>query len=134
MGVSCSLNEAVPFVFCSEATSLRAAAACHVVRPRSGSKAALLAWYATALKFPAYFGHNWDALEECLRDLAWLPPGRILIHHCELPLQGKGQEADCKNYLGLLTNTVRHWRRTGGREFVVAFEPHCQSALQALML
>jgi hypothetical protein len=128
------LNEAAPFVYCSEAASLQAAAACHVVRPRSGSKPALLAWYAAALDFPEYFGHNWDALEECLRDLAWLPPGRILIHHRELPLRRQAQVADCRSYLGLLANTVHHWRRAAGREFVVAFEPHCQAALQALML
>ena len=128
------MNEAAPFVYCSEAASRQTAAACHVVRPRSGSKPALLAWYATALTFPEYFGHNWDALEECLQDLVWLPPGSILIHHPVLPLQGKGQIADCRNYIGLLTNTVRHWQRTGGREFVVAFEPHCQATLQALSL
>lgn len=33
------------------------------------NKAALLAALAAGLKFPSYFGHNWDALLDCLRSL-----------------------------------------------------------------
>lgn len=37
-------------------------------------KAGFLTAVATALHFPAHFGHNWDALSDCLTDLSWLPP------------------------------------------------------------
>ncbi len=36
-------------------------------------KTDLLARIANALRFPAWFGHNWDALSDCLCDLSWLP-------------------------------------------------------------
>jgi RNAse (barnase) inhibitor barstar len=36
---------------------------------RIKSKGDLLAAVATTLNFPDYFGHNWDALDECLGDV-----------------------------------------------------------------
>ncbi|MBA4742276.1 MAG: barstar family protein [Azoarcus sp.] len=36
-------------------------------------KADLLERIAATLAFPAWFGHNWDALADCLADLGWLP-------------------------------------------------------------
>lgn len=36
-------------------------------------KHTLLARIADALEFPQWFGHNWDALADCLSDLSWLP-------------------------------------------------------------
>ncbi|PZQ18768.1 MAG: barnase inhibitor [Rhodanobacter denitrificans] len=36
-------------------------------------KAAWLERIAGVMDFPETFGHNWDALEDSLRDLSWLP-------------------------------------------------------------
>lgn len=47
---------------------------------KCSTTAGLLTECARALDFPDYFGHNWDALEECLTDLEWLPAkGYILL-------------------------------------------------------
>src|SRR5262245_26914082 len=60
----------------------------------------LLRALAHALKFPGYFGDNWDALEECLCDLSWLdaPAGVVLLHK-HLPLE---EEEQRQTYLDIL--------------------------------
>ena len=52
--------------------------AAEVVAARPGralpeDEAGLLAELARIFRFPDYFGGNWDAADECLRDLSWLP-------------------------------------------------------------
>lgn len=47
---------------------------------RCKTPASLFVEFAQALEFPDYFGHNWDAMEECLADLEWLPAkGYVLL-------------------------------------------------------
>jgi RNAse (barnase) inhibitor barstar len=42
----------------------------------------LFAVIASAMQFPDYFGNNWDALDECLSDMDWLPAdGYLLVLH-----------------------------------------------------
>lgn len=46
----------------------------------ASDKEKLIASVAAALRFPAWFGGNWDALEDCLCDLSWLPAaGYVLL-------------------------------------------------------
>src|SRR5689334_13062227 len=70
------------------------------------SKQKLLKVLADKLHFPRYFGHNWDALEECLRDLSWLPAGRpVVIVHQDLPF---GEQSESRRtYLAILRNAAQ---------------------------
>ena len=40
---------------------------------KARTRAALFDEFAAALQFPCYFGENWDAFDDCMTDLAWLP-------------------------------------------------------------
>ncbi|MFK3981488.1 barstar family protein [Micromonospora sp. NPDC050397] len=45
----------------------------------SRTRAGLFAGWAVALSFPDYFGHNWDALFDCLRDLTDTGPLTLVV-------------------------------------------------------
>jgi len=46
----------------------------------AGTRAGFFQELARALRFPDYFGRNWDAVYDCLTDLNWLPAaGYVLV-------------------------------------------------------
>jgi len=81
------------------------------------SKDDLLNVYYIKLKFP-YFGFNWDALEDCLRDLAWIEQENVIIYHPQLP---QLNEKDLEIYLDILRGIVGHWKKYEEHNFEVYF-------------
>ena len=54
--------------------STQGRAVCRVVRGhKATTEQAFFDECAAAWQFPYYFGENWDAFEECVADLEWLP-------------------------------------------------------------
>ena len=43
------------------------------------SNSDLFSVVASAMEFPDYFGNNWDALNDCLRDMEWMPAAGYLL-------------------------------------------------------
>lgn len=41
---------------------------------------AFLKYLYKQLQFPDYFGFNYDALDECMRDFSWFPESEIIIY------------------------------------------------------
>lgn len=55
-------------------------------------KQKVLGVLASGLRFPSYFGWNWDALDECLRDLSWLAEVRkVAIVHDGVPFSPRAE-------------------------------------------
>lgn len=83
------------------------------------TKGALLDELSRELRFPDYFGGNWDAMEECIRDLSWMQPGPVVLRHSDLPLVN--DLANSRTYLSILSDAVDEWKRAPDRDLVVVF-------------
>jgi len=76
-------------------------------------KAEFLARIAAAVGFPAWFGHNWDALFDCLTDLSWRPAlGYVLILEHATELQATEPEV-FDTALAILGDAAAVWQARG---------------------
>lgn len=75
----------------------------------------LMREFARELRFPAYFGGNWPALNECLRDLGWMQKGRYLlvIHHADNLLSE--EPAELPVLWRVLDGVGRYWSDAPGK-------------------
>lgn len=81
----------------------------HLRGEKMSSKADLMNEFAAVLQFPSYFGHNWDALDECLADLEWLPGAGyvFVIRHALNTLQN--DDDAFQTLLQVLDSSGREW-------------------------
>jgi hypothetical protein len=89
------------------------------------NKAEFLARTSRALRFPAWFGHNWDALADCLTDLGWRPAsGYVLVFEHASELQ-KHEPEVFDTALAILGDVAVAWQARGAtfRAFVSAQPP-----------
>jgi hypothetical protein len=82
----------------------------------AAGKDALLDRIAAAMRFPGWFGRNWDALEDCLADLSWSKGrGHVLLFE-----NAKGLSApDRKTLTEVLEAAAAHWRGNNRSFFAV---------------
>jgi RNAse (barnase) inhibitor barstar len=105
------------FLFADSASRNIDAAGFKVLIPRNvRSKEDLFRALLQEFKFP-YFGANWDALRDCLRDLSWISEDRVVVVHEDLPFL---LESEIKIYLEILSEAVDDWAGDS-KEFLVVF-------------
>jgi len=72
------------------------------------------------LHFPDYFGRNWNALLDCLRDLdSWIPAkGYVLLYKNPKKLMTKSL-ADFKIFLEIVEEASEFWNSQGVRFLLI---------------
>ncbi|NNJ16154.1 hypothetical protein CSV86_013395 [Pseudomonas putida CSV86] len=109
----------LPFNFFDSLPSYDTAEVFYVrIDPKISLSEELLRSLYYVLWFPGFFGFNWDALYDCLRDLAWVPCRKVALVHEALP---NLPEEDLKIYLEVLRDSVLDWEEDQAHELEVFF-------------
>lgn len=83
------------------------------------NKSALLTVVAQAFQFPDYFGRNWDALNDMLTDLSWLPAaGYVIVWDQAHELQNSSPQ-DWSTAVEIFQDMAAFWWSRGIPTFVL---------------
>ena len=85
----------------------------HVEGKNIGRKEQLLNHVATALHFPGDFGHNLDALEECLTDLEWVDADGYLLYYDHIDPLLTAHPDQFETLIEILSDAVTSWKEDG---------------------
>jgi RNAse (barnase) inhibitor barstar len=96
------------------------------VPPGLSDRESLFRALSRELQCPSYFGHNWDALSDCLRDLSWIKRRRVAILHSDLPSLAA---REVLIYLDVLAQAVRDWKPEEDHELAVVFPPESRDTV-----
>lgn len=77
------------------------------------TKRVFLARCAAALRFPAGFGANWDALADCLEDLSWQAAGGVVVHWQSGGGFARALPKEFMTALAIFTDAATYWRDEG---------------------
>lgn len=98
------------------------------IKSKINTEEELLAEYSDKLKFPDYFGFNWDALWDCLCDLSWIECESIVLIHEDIPQLSLKEQ---RIYLKILNDLLqrRIWLH---HEVAVVFPETCKGEVDSL--
>ncbi|MFJ7282256.1 barstar family protein [Pseudomonas sp. NPDC099000] len=103
---------------------------CVRIDPSIGLTDELLKALYYQLWLPGYFGFNWDALYDCLRDLEWIKHYKVVLIHEVLPAF---PEQDLRIYLEVLRDSVLDWVGDTRHELEVVFSVSDKVLVEAVL-
>jgi hypothetical protein len=65
---------------------------------------------AEAMHFPAYFGHNWDAFEECVTELTWRPASGYVLLYDKMARLANGDPQAWTTAQSILEDAIDYWQ------------------------
>lgn len=81
---------------------------------RTQTVSTLLQEWAAALQFPYYFGHNWDAFEECINDLEWVPAAKHLVFVTRAENVLRDDDRGFAIFVEILVQATKKWSVRSG--------------------
>ena len=85
----------------------------HIEGKNIARKEQLLNHVATALRFPGYFGDNWDALEECLTDMEWVDAPGYVIYYDHIDGLLAAHPDQFSTFVEICRDAVGSWKEDG---------------------
>ena len=85
----------------------------HIEGKNIARKEQLLNHVATALRFPDYFGGNWDALEECLADMEWVDAPGYVIYYDHIDPLLEAHPDQFATFVEICRDAVGSWKEDG---------------------
>jgi hypothetical protein len=82
----------------------------HFGESKIRSKEALMEEFDRLFNFPWYFGKNWDAVDDCLSDLSWMPGKGYLLAMITYPELGL---KDFYLFLDVIRTASSRWNQKG---------------------
>jgi hypothetical protein len=90
----------------------------------------LFASLYTTLRFPTYFGDNWNAVSDCLRDFHWMEEKNIVLIHTDMP---KLIPEDMEIYIDVLRTSIIDWKEGEDHALYVVFPPSAKETVLSFL-
>lgn len=101
---------------------------------RLRNKDGLLEAVGAALHFPDYFRRNWDAFEECLRDLDWLDEGGVVLYVGPVDSLAAAAPEDLATFITIAQDCARASAGSARALWVLVGAPKAPDGVEMLSL